>query len=514
MSKRVLVIGAGIAGLSAASYLQRNGFQTEIFESHNLPGGLCTAWKRGPYTFDGCIHWLMGSGPTSNLHEIWKELGAGDLSYLEWDIYASVRLADGDSFKVYTDPSRLEAEMLRLGPEDGAVARAVAAQVRRASRLDLPAALDKMPAGERLAFLARLPDLLAFMGLMKKPLAQFLSPLRSPRLKEGFAGLLGGAMDEFPAGAFFMMLGFMAKKSSGYPIGGSLAFARAIEAKYRSLGGAIRYCSNVDEILIEDGKAVGLRGAWGEQRGDYVICAADAEDCLHRLLGGRYPHPELEAALNAPLPRGKPQSLRRGGGDGQLLPFPSLIYIGLGLDRDWSSVPHMQLFTLPRPLALEGGALDVDRLSIRFFSFDPTMAPKGKTAATVMIETYNDAYWTELRERSRAAYEEEKQRSAAAVIAALDGFIPGLAASVETVDVATPRSFIHYTNNRHGSFEGWLPSRDSFGKKIARTLPGLEHFYMTGQWLSPGGGLPPCGMDGRRLAKRICAEEHRRFSPD
>ncbi|HSV30486.1 MAG TPA: FAD/NAD(P)-binding protein [Atribacteraceae bacterium] len=50
--KKVLIIGAGIAGLSAGSYLRRNGYDTEIFETHALPGGLCTAWKRGDYTFD------------------------------------------------------------------------------------------------------------------------------------------------------------------------------------------------------------------------------------------------------------------------------------------------------------------------------------------------------------------------------------------------------------------------------------------------------------------------------
>ena len=59
--KKVIIIGAGIAGLSAASYLQRNGYDTEIFEAHSLPGGLCTSWKRGDYTFDYCIHWLMGT---------------------------------------------------------------------------------------------------------------------------------------------------------------------------------------------------------------------------------------------------------------------------------------------------------------------------------------------------------------------------------------------------------------------------------------------------------------------
>jgi len=53
-----------------------NGYDTEIFELHSLPGGLCTAWQRDGYTFDGCIHWLMGSSPGSNMHEMWRELHA------------------------------------------------------------------------------------------------------------------------------------------------------------------------------------------------------------------------------------------------------------------------------------------------------------------------------------------------------------------------------------------------------------------------------------------------------
>ncbi|MDA8425877.1 MAG: NAD(P)/FAD-dependent oxidoreductase, partial [Treponema sp.] len=293
MGKKVLVIGAGIAGLSVASYVQRNGFDTQIFEAHTLPGGLCTAWKRSGFTFDGCIHWLMGSGATSNLHEIWKELGAGDLRYIEWDVYTTIRLSDGDSFTVYTDPSRLEAEMLRLGPEDGAVAAALADGIRRVSRLDMPAALDKLSLGGRLALLARLPSALPLLRWMKRPVSELISPLRSEKLKEAFRGLFGEAMEDFPAAGLFMMLGFMAKKSSGYPLGGSLAFARAIEAEYVSRGGKVRYGSKVDEILVEEGKAVGLRGSWGEERGDYVISAADAQDCLERMLGGRFRHPEL-----------------------------------------------------------------------------------------------------------------------------------------------------------------------------------------------------------------------------
>jgi phytoene dehydrogenase-like protein len=73
--KKVIIIGAGIAGLSAASYLQRSGYQAEIFEAHSLPGGVCTSWKRGDYTFDYCVHWLLGTK---------KGTGPHFLYYLGW----------------------------------------------------------------------------------------------------------------------------------------------------------------------------------------------------------------------------------------------------------------------------------------------------------------------------------------------------------------------------------------------------------------------------------------------
>jgi phytoene dehydrogenase-like protein len=507
MGKRVLVIGAGIAGLSSASYLQRNGFETTIFELHNLPGGLCTAWKRDGFTFDGCIHWLMGSGPSSNLHEIWKELGAGDLDFVEWELYSSVRLSDGDSFNVYTDPDRLEAELLRLGPRDGAVARRIAANVRRVSRLDLPAAMDKLSLPAALQLLARLPSGLFILPWLRRSVADLIAPVKSPKLKEAFHRLLGDAIGDFPAAALFMMLGFMAKKSAGYPLGGSLAFAKALEAKYLSLGGSIKYASKVDEVIVEEGKAVGLRGSWGESRGDYIVSAADGYDTLKRLLGGRYPHPQLAASLAEDADREAAPGPR-------LERYPSLLYIGLGLDGDWSRQPHMQSFRLDTPLVLEGGALSLDGLSLRLFSFDPSMAPAGKTAATVMIETRNDGYWDSLKARDPAAYRAEKESLARQVVAALDRFVPGLASAVETMDVATPSTFKRYTNNWHGAYEGWLPTGGSLGMKVSRTLPGLANFFLVGQWASPGGGLPPCGMDGRKLAKRLCRAEGRRFKPD
>jgi len=61
MTKTIIIIGAGMAGLSAGCYAQMNSYKTRIFEMHDKPGGLCTSWTRNGYTFDGCIEWLLGS---------------------------------------------------------------------------------------------------------------------------------------------------------------------------------------------------------------------------------------------------------------------------------------------------------------------------------------------------------------------------------------------------------------------------------------------------------------------
>jgi phytoene dehydrogenase-like protein len=71
MKKKITIISDGIAGLSAGIYSAMNGFDTEIFEMHNIAGGQCTAWERKKHRFDYCLHWLAGTSKGA-FHDIWK----------------------------------------------------------------------------------------------------------------------------------------------------------------------------------------------------------------------------------------------------------------------------------------------------------------------------------------------------------------------------------------------------------------------------------------------------------
>jgi len=132
-------------------------------------------------------------------------------------------------------------------------------------------------------------------------------------------------------------------------------------------------------------------------------------------------------------------------------------------------------------------------LGVRLFNFDPTMAPAGKTAAIVGIDTRNFSYWSELRRNEPARYKEEKRPF------------------VEAVDVSTPATWHRYTGNWQGSYEGFLPTRRTMMKNLGFTLPGLANFSMHGQWVAVGGGLPPAAMNGRALAKILCKKHGKRF---
>jgi phytoene dehydrogenase-like protein len=498
MPQKVIIIGAGVSGLSVGCYLQMNGFDTEIFEMHNMPGGVCTAWKRGGYTFDGCIHWLMGSGPSANMHQMWRELHAVQgRRFVEWDEYMSVRTTSGETFTVYTDPRKLRDEMLRLAPEDGRLIGQLCNAIERFSTVDMPITTEKMGLLEQLGYL--LPYLSVVPGMMswgKLSVQTFCSRLKSRTLAEAIETLYGGEgeMPDFPVTGLVMMLAFMHKKSNGYPIGGSLEFARAIEGRYIGLGGKIRYNTKVDRILVEDDRAVGVSCGSDEHRANEVISCADGHATLFDMLDGKYMSPEQRTAYETfPV-------------------FSSLIYVGIGIGKDLRDRPSMMSFPLKQEIRLENGALTLRRLGVRLFNFDPTMAPEGKTAAIVAIASRNLPYWRELRESDPAKYREEKKRVGELVVDALDAELGAIKPFVEVVDIATPATWHRYTGNWQGSFEGFLPTRKTMMKNLGATLPGLANFSMHGQWVAVGGGLPPAGMNGRALAKTLCRKYGRRFT--
>ena len=76
--KKIIIVGAGLSGLTAGIYARQSGFDVTIYESHSIPGGASTSWRRKGYYFEGGLHWLTGSSPKTQLYKLWREVHALD----------------------------------------------------------------------------------------------------------------------------------------------------------------------------------------------------------------------------------------------------------------------------------------------------------------------------------------------------------------------------------------------------------------------------------------------------
>jgi phytoene dehydrogenase-like protein len=500
MTRSIIIIGAGIAGLSAGCYGQMNGYQTQIFELHDKPGGLCTAWKRKGYTFDGCIHWLVGSKDGSAMNAIWRELGAAQgREMVDHDEYLRVEGLDGKTFVVYTNVDRLRQHMKELAPADAKEIDRLCNAIRRFTHLDEVTAGGSGFLGRVWAGLRMLPFMPAMARYSRLSAQDLAARFSDPFLREAFSAAFG--MADMPAIFIPMMLAWMHNRDAGYPIGGSLEFARAIERRYLALGGQIHYRSRVAEILVETGagggdRAAGVRLADGtEHRADVVVSAADGHATIFDMLKGKYVSDEVRRYYDEwPI-------------------FQPIVQVSLGVARDLSDEPHTLVLPLRKPIVIAGE--ERTQMTVKHYGYDPTMAPPGKSAVTLIFPS-NHAYWQSLSAEPER-YEAEKKDIAIKVIDQLEDRFPGIGDQVEVVDVATPLTYERYTGNWQGSMEGWLPTAETMGltaagKSMDKTLPGLERFYMVGQWVEPGGGLPPAATSSRNVIRALCNQDDKTFS--
>lgn len=493
--KTVIIIGAGIAGLSTGIYAQMNGYRSRIYELHTIPGGVLTAWKRKGYLIDGCVDRLAGSSPRyPRLYRYWQEIGLiQGRQIFDPEVFFRVENRHGQAFNLYCDADRLEQHMLALAPEDEKTIREMCEAIRkfrvmRGGSAD-PNFLQNFK--NRLQMMSIMPHIIRYGKMTMKDLGELF---QSPLLRKAFSEAIWEP--NISALALLITLSNMNDKTSGYPLGGSLPMALAVAKRYRSLGGEIHYKARVSKILIENHCAVGVRLEDGrEERADVVISAADGHATLFQMLEDRYT-PEEFRAMYADWARITP-----------------LVYIGLGVNRifdECKGITGGLLFEVNPPLCVAGKP--VEHLHVKIYDFDPCLAPRGKTVLTVPIPT-DYAYWSRLYGdgSDRALYLAEKERVAREVIQRLDLRFPGLAAQVEMVDVATPVTYEHYTGNWQGCYEGWQPTPYAMRTTISKTLPGLDNFYMVGQWVFAGGGLP-CGViTGRQVVQEMCRKDGSRF---
>ena len=134
--------------------------------------------------------------------------------------------------------------------------------------------------------------------------------------------------------------------------------------------------------------------------------------------------------------------------------------VPLGVDMDFSGEPDYLTLSVPLEEPISVGGRDFDTLQFKHYAFDPTLAPEGKTVVEVIYMSDNFKHWENLSS-DPAAYKKEKERIFQAALDALEERFHGIKSKVGQSDVATPMTYVRYTNNRRGSFMTWMSTPEN-----------------------------------------------------
>ncbi|RRD45030.1 FAD-dependent oxidoreductase [Buchananella hordeovulneris] len=479
-----IVIGSGIGGLTTAGLLAQVANQRVlVLEKHLTPGGLTHTFSRNGATWDTGVHYLGQLAPGKPLRRYFDLLSGGQLAWNPIPAPYDRFIYPDLDFAAPTGRDNQIAELTALFPTEANAIRRWFRDTRRAAHwltLSYIQTMTPGPIGAAIRWFQRCTGALATTTTRSVLDARF----RSPELKALLASQWGdyGLPPHQSAFASHALIVEHYLDGAWFPTGGSAMIARTIEKGIEEKGGAVRVAQDVTEILIEQGRAVGVRvcdrrsaqSRQREYRAPVIISGIGALSTLTGLLPTAAPVGTATAPLRQQL---------------------------AALGRSSSAVSvHLQLKEHPRTIGASGGNIwvyrDTDHDAPQdaallhgqprsvFVSF--SAAKSGESHHTAEIVSFTGpepfARWADRPPHNRGAdYEEFKHRLAAGLIALAETALPGLRELIDYVDVSTPLTFEHYTAQPGGACYGLpgTPQRVAAGPIGPRTpVPGL---FLTGQ---------------------------------
>ena len=483
--KKVVVIGAGIAGLSAAVYARRSGFDVTVCEQHSMAGGMCTSWKRKGYLFEGTVHWLTGSNPKTEINQLWRETGAlseqvpivlhEQFHAVEWE---------GKIINIYRDIEKTAKHFLEISPDDKKQINRLLKDVKKFSNFemlvtDIKGVKAQNP--KRMKFSTLLKMLPVFPRLIKLSritCKEYASQFTHPGIRQALRYI----PDEYAAVALIATLGTLNMGDGGYPEGGSLAMVEGMVKTFKNLGGTLLLNAKVKKINIENKAVVGV------MLHDETVLNADAVIVTQETIAA------LDNLFDVP-PQDKWLSDLRKNTKSAVCTF-----ISMGV-RCLLPEPIIPAWELDEPI--EHGGMTETQLCFYNNARHKGYAPENSAVLTTafMGDTYD--FWKRAKEAGR--YEEEKQALADKICRAVCKKFPQAENNIEVIDIATPLTYERYTGAYHGS---WM-SISGVGDKMSE-YPGFSKkvggLYFAGHRIMPPGGLPVAVYTGHTAAQMVCRQ--------
>lgn len=483
MKKKIIVIGAGIAGLSAAIYAQRSGFDVTLIEQHSIVGGMCTSWKRKGYLFEGAVHWLTGSSPAiAGYHQMWKDVGAlGDgVPVFTYEPFRSVEW-EGQTIHIYRNIDKTAEQLRKISPQDTPLIDRLVKDIKTASKMPIPVTdvkgvktenPQRMEPGMMLKMLPVLPVLSKYS---KMNIGQYVNQYTHPGLRRLFQIV----PDEQTAISLLMTLLTLHVGDGGYPEGGSIGMVQRMSKTFTDMGGKLVLNTKVQKVNIQNGVVTGVALETGHLNGDAVIVTQETIAALDKL----FDTPPQDAWLKTLRETTRPAVC-------------TFVSIGVRVELPDVTLP---VWELPTPITYAGQTVT----ELGFNSYR-RYAPKGGTALTAILNSDTYDFWKQAKDEGR--YKQEKQALADQICHALCQKYPQAEGKIEVIDVATPLTYERYTGAAHGSWMGDMRPGDKFGVTYPGFCEDIKGLYFSGHRIAPPGGLPAALQTGRTAAQLVCRQ--------
>jgi phytoene dehydrogenase-like protein len=509
----VVVVGAGIGGLTAAALLARRGYSVLVLDQHYVAGGNATVFRRPGYEFDVGVHYIGDCAPGGSIPGILRAAGVDDVEFRPLDADGFDTLVFPDfTFQVPRGIHRYRERLLEQFPRER---RGIDRYIRVLEQFD---ALQGLAVKPRKAWKV-LPRSLTALRYATATLGSFLDTCtRDPKLRAALAAE-NGDYGQPPSRASLMLhAGLMLHylKSGGYyPVGGGQVMSDRLADSIERNGGKILLRARVERIVVEDGRATGVvlfnkHVGRREVRAGTVIANSDLKRTLLELVG-----PEVLS----------PRTAKRVG-DYEMSPALGVVYLGIRGDLAAEGLPNTN-YWVSRSYDFEriyentrAGRFDPDPLvyiSIASLK-DPEnrrIAPPGMTNLQLMsLAPSQPESWgvtpaqVESGAYSKVAdYQEHKARYAARLIEGAERVLPGLRDRIVMQEVSTPLTHSRYTLSSGGTSYGLslIPSQFFLRRPGARTE--IENLYLCGASTRMGHGIMGAMMGGLEAASQLVGRQ-------
>jgi prolycopene isomerase len=510
----VIIIGAGMGGLSCGAWLAYKGMKVLVIEQNMQVGGLCSSYQRNGFNFTPAASIISGATKKDGFFSrLIERLGiAEDIQFIPLEQGYHVHMPDFDYY-MYTGGEearqRFIEQLIRLFPhEKGGISAFFNTLVKIYEQMDYAMFLGTKPM-DVARILFKCPSLVRHMG---KGIIPFMNDyVKAPRLKAVLsinstcANLPPSKMSVLAIAGLLIEGGL----SNPHVKGGAQSVSEAFAKRIQDRGGEVAVGQLVEKILIEDKKAFGVKiisscfssrggeikdsGVVREIKAKYIISNAAARQTFHKLVGEENVGENFIA------------SLRR------LEPTPPFAALFLGLDMDLKKmgfVPALHIHSstydtdehfrdVGQKLLDEKGPEPFYRLQLAPLS-DPTSAPEGKTALVIHAIPVPSTGWEN---------QEWQQKVVEGMIKRTEKVIPNLSKHIVYQELWSPLTIDRYDLCGTDASMGWACSPRQIGpKRLAHTTP-IRNLFLSGHWTQPAVGVSSVTLSGLQCARMILERE-------